>query len=154
MIDAILERDLVHVPKMERQVSRNRNMVGHLPELAGSPEWASMKAFRIMRLALVEITTGLFGSAIILCAIPGAKAHEAPTGWSYPISCCSGFDCRAVQDPAVKERPEGYLVPSGEVLAMTDNRIRHSPDGLFHLCTIGGTDAGRTICLFVPPRSY
>lgn len=22
--------------------------------------------------------------------------HDAPKGWSYPFSCCSGFDCRPV----------------------------------------------------------
>ncbi|PSM18526.1 hypothetical protein [Nitratireductor sp. StC3] len=76
-----------------------------------------------------------------------AVAHD----W-YPFACCSNFDCRAVG--AVKERPEGYVVPSGEVVPMTDKRVRHSPDGLFHWCTVAGKDDGKTICLFVPPRAF
>lgn len=93
-------------------------------------------------------------------AIRSALAHDAlptaaqPQGWSYPLSCCSSIDCRAVGDDKITEGPTGYTVPSGEVIAMTDSRIKESPDGVFHWCSVAGKDDGRTICLFVPPRSY
>lgn len=83
-----------------------------------------------------------------------AEAHDAPTGWSYPYSCCSGIDCRRVENKAISERPEGYVISAtGEVIPYTgDTRLRNSPDGEFHWCSVAGADDGRTICLFAPPR--
>ncbi|MFH1796286.1 MAG: hypothetical protein ABIF45_17490 [Pseudomonadota bacterium] len=99
--------------------------------------------------ALLLISFGALGTR-------EAGAHEAPAGWSYPLSCCSNFDCREVPAGAVKERPQGFVIPgTGEVLPMTDKRIRNSPDGKFHWCAHqSGVDAGKTICLFVPPRGF
>lgn len=37
---------------------------------------------------------------------------------------------------------------------MTDARIKRSPDGKFHWCSVAGADDSRTICLFVPPRGF
>ncbi|WP_315923348.1 hypothetical protein [Mesorhizobium sp. SP-1A] len=91
-----------------------------------------------------------------------ASAHDAkptpaqPLGWHYPFSCCADYDCRAATKGEVLERPEGYVITdTGEVVPMTDKRIKDSPDGQYHWCAHkGGLDAGRTICLFVPPRSF
>ena len=99
------------------------------------------------------------GAALLLsiCSLAPAlaRAHEAPKGWSYPLSCCSNYDCKPVAGGAVSERPEGYVIATGEVLAYNDKRVRHSPDGDFHWCAHqSGLDAGRTICLFVPPRGF
>ncbi|MVA98865.1 hypothetical protein GN330_16580 [Nitratireductor sp. CAU 1489] len=100
----------------------------------------------------------MLSAGLVFAAVQASRAHDAlptaaqPNGWKYPFACCSNFDCRAVD--AVKERPEGYVVPSGEIVPMTDKRVRHSPDGLFHWCTVAGKDDGKTICLFVPPRSF
>ncbi|TJV40221.1 MAG: hypothetical protein E5Y02_22730 [Mesorhizobium sp.] len=93
---------------------------------------------------------------------PSAFAHDAeptaakPQGWSYPFACCANYDCRATHTGEVLEKPEGYVIAgTGEVVPMTDKRIKDSPDGEFHWCAHqGGLDAGRTICLFVPPRSF
>ncbi len=89
------------------------------------------------------------------------RAHDAtptaaqPLGWTYPFSCCSGYDCRAVSDAAIVEGARGYeIVATGELIPMTDARIKPSPDGEFHWCSVAGADDGRTICLFVPPRSF
>lgn len=101
-------------------------------------------------LALVAIAMGVIG-------IVRANAHDAlptaakPLGWKYPYNCCSDVDCRQVK-AKVQETPQGYVVPSGEVIAMSDTRIKESPDGLFHICTVAGEETSRTICLFVPPR--
>lgn len=89
---------------------------------------------------------------IFFSLVTPLAAHEAASGWTYPLACCSNKDCREVLD--VKEGPNGYTVPSGEVLGYADRRIRRSPDGLFHWCSASGLDTSRTICLFVPPRSF
>ncbi|WP_245428415.1 hypothetical protein [Kumtagia ephedrae] len=102
----------------------------------------------------VIVGSGVFGAA-------PAGAHDAlptaaqPNGWSYPFSCCSGYDCRAVPQTAISERPEGYVIQgTGEVLPYRDARLKDSPDGEFHWCSVAGANDSRTICLFVPPRSY
>jgi hypothetical protein len=103
----------------------------------------------------------LFATAMVALSAP-AFAHDAkpsaakPQGWNYPFACCANYDCRAAHTGEVLEKPEGYVIAStGEVVPMTDRRVKDSPDGEFHWCAHqGGLDAGRTICLFVPPRSY
>lgn len=103
---------------------------------------------------------GLSCSAVLVSAAIAA-AHDAkptaakPNGWSYPFSCCSGYDCREVPQTSVSERPEGYVIKgTGEVVAYSDGRLKESPDGEYHWCSVAGANDGRTICLFVPPRSY
>ena len=71
----------------------------------------------------------------VLAAVPSAAAHDAlptaakPQGWSYPFYCCSGYDCRAVPQTAISERPEGYVIKgTGEVVAYRDTRLKDSPD--------------------------
>jgi hypothetical protein len=98
----------------------------------------------------------VFASVLLtsLGSLP-AGAHEAPKGWSYPFACCSGYDCREVASKAISERPEGYVIQAtGEVVTYNDKRVRKSPDGEFHWCSVAGASDSRTICLFVPPRSY
>jgi hypothetical protein len=99
-------------------------------------------------------------SASILVAFP-AGAHEAlptaakPLGWNYPYSCCSGIDCRQVSEKAISERPQGYVInKTGEVVAYSDSRVKDSPDGVYHWCSVAGADDSRTICLFVPPKGF
>lgn len=93
-----------------------------------------------------------------------AYAHDAlptaakPKGWKYPYSCCSDNDCRAVtsgQNGTVRETPQGFqIAKSGEVIPYSDPRIKQSPDGEFHLCTVAGLEDSRALCLFVPPRLF
>jgi hypothetical protein len=92
--------------------------------------------------------------ALLALAVP-ASAHDAPKGWAYPFSCCSGYDCREVGKRAISERPEGYvIVGTGEIVGYQDKRLRESPDGEYHWCSVAGANDGRTICLFVPPRAF
>jgi hypothetical protein len=108
-----------------------------------------------------RLLCSLSAGALALLAYP-ALAHDAiptvakPLGWSYPFACCANYDCRATHTGEVLERPEGYVIAgTGEVVPMTDRRVRDSPDGQFHWCAHqSGLDAGHTICLFVPPRSF
>jgi hypothetical protein len=99
-------------------------------------------------------------SASIFVASP-ARAHDAiptaakPLGWNYPYSCCSGIDCRQVSEKAISERPQGYVINNtGEIVAYNDSRVKNSPDGVYHWCSVAGADDSRTICLFVPPKGF
>ena len=103
----------------------------------------------------------LLATAMLALLSAPAFAHDAkptaakPLGWSYPFSCCSGYDCRAVSQTSISERPEGYVIKgTGEVVAYSDKRIKNSPDGEYHWCSVAGANDGKTICLFVPPQSY
>lgn len=114
------------------------------------------------------VVTAVMGMLIIAIgvlafSVAKAKAHDAPTGWSYPFACCSNFDCRVVgsnhkakNGVEIRETEEGYQISTtGEVLKYNeDKRIKDSPDGEFHWCSVAGEMASRTICLFVPPRGF
>lgn len=105
------------------------------------------------------ILAGLIGLAMIAAAmaltLSDADAHDAPTGWAYPLACCSDRDCREIPDDWIVEGPDGYrIVITGEVIPLTSHKVRLSPDGVFHWCSISGSDDGSTICLFVPPRGF
>lgn len=91
--------------------------------------------------------------------IAPAYAHDAKSGWSYPFACCSNQDCREVNVPEtevmVSEVQGGFSVnTSGEFIPWDDSRVRPSPDGKYHLCTLNGENGGRTICLFRPDKGY
>ena len=82
-----------------------------------------------------------------------ARAHDAPAGWRYDLSCCSTVDCRAVPPGFVEETATGFrLTPTGETVPHGDRRLKVSPDGMIHWCSTGGADTGRTICLYMPSR--
>ena len=99
--------------------------------------------------------SALLAFPLLVSAPAIGLAHDAKSGWSYPYACCSGIDCREVQATVIRERPEGFVIGlTGEVVGYTDKRIRNSPDGEYHWCSVAGRDDGRTICLFVPPRSF
>jgi hypothetical protein len=94
---------------------------------------------------------------VLLSMLPKAEAHDAPKGWSYPYACCSGYDCREVPADWIDadEKSDGYtVVITDEYLAGTDKRVRRSPDGEYHWCSVQGKNDGKTICLFVPARSF
>ena len=116
----------------------------------------------VPRLSITGLLKPGIAAAILATGMSGlALAHDAkptaarPQGWSYPFSCCSGYDCREVSSKAISERPEGYVIKgTGEVVAYSDGRLKDSPDGEYHWCSVAGADDSRTICLFVPSRSY
>jgi hypothetical protein len=90
--------------------------------------------------------------ALLAAALPTA---QQPLGWKYPWSCCSNQDCRA-EPNGVAETPAGYTIKAtGEVIPYGDKRIKNSPDQDFHVCAHrAGLDAGKVICLFIPPRGF
>lgn len=93
--------------------------------------------------------------ALSLTGASTARAHDAPTGWKYPWSCCSGQDCRPVATKAISTAKSGYVIQNtGEVVPYSDTRIQSSPDGEYHWCSVAGADDGKTICLFVPQQMF
>lgn len=94
----------------------------------------------------------IFLSALL--AAGSAYGHDAPSGWTYPLICCSSRDCHEVPETAIKEGVGGYeLVTTGEIIPYGDKRIKDSPDGRFHACQQAGDfDKGRVLCLFIPSR--
>lgn len=117
-----------------------------------APASRTLHKLLIPHIAFVALAAGMAAPATAHDAIPTAAK---PQGWSYPFSCCSGYDCREVSSTQVSEKPEGYVIKgTGEVVAYSDARLKDSPDGEYHWCSVAGADDSRTICLFVPPRSY
>ena len=104
----------------------------------------------------------LFATVGTVMLTATAVAHDAkptaalPQGWSYPFACCANYDCKEAPQTSIGERPDGYVIKgTGEVVAYSDKRVKNSPDGEYHWCAHqAGLDAGKTICLFVPPPSY
>lgn len=102
-----------------------------------------------------NIPQPVLATAFLCLTSSGTIAHDAPKGWTYPFQCCSGYDCREVTAKAISERPDGYVIEgTGEVVSYRDKRLKQSPDGQYHWCSVAGANDGRTICLFVPPRSF
>lgn len=96
-----------------------------------------------------------------ISSIPRANAHDAPPtaamplGWSYPFNCCSNTDCHQIKSTAIHEAKTGYVInATGELISYGDKRLKDSPDGLYHQCTVQGKTDTKTLCLFVPPPSY
>lgn len=112
------------------------------------------------------------GFIAAMCA--KAKAHTAPSGWSYPLSCCSNRDCREMDASHFVEGPEGITVtlPIGShpmvqhwpvkfVVPYQDSKIKASPDGVWHVCISpqhpnlsGAMRGGHLLCLFQPPKGF
>lgn len=115
-------------------------------------------------LASCAVGVAIAGLALAIVAASAGKSfpHDAPPsaalpqGWSYPFACCANYDCREVADSDIVEGARGYEIRgTGELIPMSDKRIKDSPDGRFHWCAHqAGLDAGKTICLFVPPRGF
>lgn len=81
-----------------------------------------------------------------------ANTHTAPTGWQYDLGCCSNADCRQIKDTDISTTDKGYVIKAtGELLIYGDKKIKPSPDGAYHRCSVKGEDKTRTFCLYVPP---
>lgn len=103
-------------------------------------------------------TAGL-GLVLYATLLVSSTAHEAPSGWTYDISCCSQMDCREIKDDDIEITPQGYVIKAtGETVTYdgkspTGIKLKKSKDEHFHRCSSGypGSDKGRTWCLYVPP---
>lgn len=100
------------------------------------------------------------GFALTTCV---AMGHEAPSGWTYDIECCSSIDCAPVMAEAVTVTPDGWRVVLGvgehftgrtvdQIVPFDDPRIRISGDEDFHVCL--SIHTGRLLCVYVPPMGF
>jgi hypothetical protein len=93
-----------------------------------------------------------------LAALSWVMAHEAPSGWSYPLACCSNRDCRMIDAEMVSVTAAGYrftipagyhnMAPDGGVYVVAFSKARISPDGEFCLCL---SPRQAVLCAFAPP---
>ncbi len=86
-------------------------------------------------------------------------AHQAMSGWTYPLACCADNDCAQVAPETVKETAQGYVVtiapgthpmwradrPAPLVVRIPYRDAKVSPDGRWHICLNG---AGDLLCFF------
>ncbi len=105
-----------------------------------------MIIFRGKDFIIPAMALGLF-----LMAMTRVSGHEAPSGWSYPLECCSNQDCKQIESRLVFESQEGFdIAPSEGGGFVARGKERPSPDGEYHLCR--SQYSGAILCLFVPPR--
>ncbi|GGC60012.1 hypothetical protein [Chelatococcus reniformis] len=96
----------------------------------------------------------LIMAVLALCAVLPARAHEAPSGWTYGYECCSGTDCYQISSDDIEVVPGGWRIKaSGETIPASDRRVKPSGDGRFHRCSLGGIPTAGTICLYIPAGS-
>lgn len=98
---------------------------------------------------------------ISLMSVFTVAAHEAPSGWSYDIECCSEMDCEPVPDTAIREVHGGYqvvLLPGQHRFAKArieafiphgSDKIRVSGDAHKHACVRPWDMA--ILCIYLPP---
>jgi len=98
-------------------------------------------------------TAGCLLAAFVFLTIAGsapeAHAHRAPSGWQYPVSCCSGSDCYEIPASDLQEVMGAYkILATGQYFGFS--KVRFSPDGRYHRCSYNGDRRATTFCLFVP----
>ena len=85
-------------------------------------------------------------AAFLLSA--SASAHQAPSGWSYDMSCCSNEDCHPVEVDQVEDLGGGRWRYDG--LTFEGSQVRPSKDNRFHVCIIKRSDGSRVpMCIYV-----
>lgn len=67
-----------------------------------------------------------------------AEGHNAPSGWKYPIECCSNTDCYPIDWADIEYvAGEGWLIKdTGQIVPF--DKVQVSPDERFHICVHGG----------------
>lgn len=93
--------------------------------------------------------------AMSIAASRAARAHKAPSGWTYPIECCSGMDCAPVTH-AIRSA-EGILqvtTQHGTAIVSPQLQPRESKDGQMHACIVKNWQGETYVrCIFLPPTT-
>lgn len=97
--------------------------------------------------------------AAIACLLVGfgllqAHAHDAPSGWSYPLDCCSGHDCRPIDPAEVQELGGGKVLDRVTGETLSGKQVRFGGDGQWHICNVGGDREAKPICVFKPQSMF
>lgn len=92
----------------------------------------------------------IFAVILYLSGLSWAPAHAH--SW-YDPECCHDRDCRPVPDAEIVERADGVYIPSsGDLIPYGSSKIRMSPDGKKHLCTVAGAVGSAPLCIYLPGR--
>lgn len=85
--------------------------------------------------------------ALLLCIAQGARAHQAPSGWTYPRECCADYDCGPITK--MELQADGGLrvtTKHGTADFPAGHPRRESPDAVGHACFT----PTQLYCLFLP----
>lgn len=85
--------------------------------------------------------------ALLLVLLVRAFAHNAPSGWTYPLHCCSDRDCHQLADDDVEILPTGWFIKSDNDFVPRE-KGEPSPDGNYHVCRL---PSGHRLCFFYKP---
>lgn len=101
------------------------------------------------RLLIANSIISALGIAVFAAVVVKAEGHE----W-FPARCCSGFDCKVVEQSQVQTTARGFVIPGNpEIVPYNSPKIRQTPpegNGAYALCTKGGKPDGEVICLYIP----
>lgn len=110
--------------------------------------------------AALSVAAFLAAGALACFGLSEARAHQAPSGWTYDAACCSTMDCAPVPASSVIATPDGWRVTlePGEhplvkrraewLVPYGSSKEKPSPDGAFHACV--GAKTGVLFCLYRP----
>lgn len=70
----------------------------------------------------------MIGALVLTVA---AKAHDAPSGWTYPKNCCDDGHCIVVDCAEISEQENFYAYRDHHFHKMV---VKPSPDGECHAC--------------------
>jgi hypothetical protein len=104
-------------------------------------------------------------AGLLVAAATAARAYQAPSGWVYPIACCSGRDCTLIAPTRVRVTAQGYAVslmpgdhdfitdatgPRGYLVPFAT--AKPSPDSDFHIYIRPATAEKpfELLCFFAP----
>lgn len=103
---------------------------------------------------------------LLLFFLSYAQAHQAPSGWEYPGSCCSSVDCEPIPMDGLVQEDDGWHViytsaRFGSInVTINYGQEKDSGDGSFHICPVRDgfkvavrgcvNDQKAKCCFFVP----
>ncbi|MGE0290517.1 MAG: hypothetical protein AB7I42_29530 [Bradyrhizobium sp.] len=110
----------------------------------------------------VAITITFLSALVVLAGLvilARAQAHDAPSGWAYPNSCCGGSDCAPLRAGDLEFTSQGWKVKlTGEVIPLAaaqpsgdrqNHRCRTEPDDPRSETRCQSENGAKVCCLFI-----
>ncbi len=88
--------------------------------------------YLIMAAVVSVILWASLALTLSILTAPRASAHQAVSGFEYPVACCSNRDCAEISPDRVKPVSSGYLIDGKHLVPHQD--VKRSPDGEYHAC--------------------